>query len=204
VSSADAAGAVRAYFDAQAAGYSGQSARGAWAMIRRAEARAVLDTGGPLDGKSFLDAGCGAGFYSGLARAAGAKEVWGVDFSDAMVASYREAGFEGRVGDLGDFDLGRRFEVVLCAGALEFVPDPARVFERLKAHLEPQGRLVILAPRRCLAGRLYRRFHRGHGVEARLFSPQDLDALAERAGLKRLGAWRKPWFALVGAFEVSC
>lgn len=193
--------AVREYFDRQAGAYRARLEGGIWRLVRAAESRAVLRACGGVAKATVLDAGCGTGFYSDAMRRAGAREVFGVDFSDAMIAAYRAAGFEGCVGDLATLDLARSFDLVLCAGALEFVPDPAAVVARLAAHLGPRGRLVLLVPRRSALGGLYVRFHRGHGVAARLFSGAGLDSLAAGAGLQRDTPHLAPWFALVAGYS---
>ena len=43
-----------------------------------------------LEGKSFLDVGCNAGFFCGFADWQGAKRVVGIDSSEGFLATARE------------------------------------------------------------------------------------------------------------------
>lgn len=174
---------VQEHFTRAADRYVARAGRGLLGWLRRRE-RAVLAgllAPGPED--SVLDAGCGAGYDAGwlLPRA---REVIGVDVSAAMLAEAERRGESVTLMDLAELDLGRRFDKVLCAGALEFCESPARVIGRLAAHLEPHGRLLLLVPSRTLGGRVYRAYHRSHGVPVRLFDSDQIDAWLRQAGLE--------------------
>jgi len=136
-------------------------------------------------GERILDAGCGAGFYTKRLAGAGAR-VTGLDAARAMVDAARRDGLEARVADLERDDPGGPYDKVLCAGALEFAGNPARVVSRLAAALRPGagGRLVLLYPPAGALGLLYRLFHRSHGVRARTFSEREVEAMLEGAGLR--------------------
>lgn len=199
---------VTAYFDARAAGYRAALSCGLWAIQRRREAARVLEAAQPLAGRSLLDLGCGTGFYGALARAAGAGPVVMVDRSPAMIAEAGAVCDGGRpdqavVGDAAAIDLGRRFDRILLAGVLEFVPDASAVLDNARRHLAPGGRIVLLAPSDGAGGRLYRAFHRRHGLAITLFSPSALDRLAAAAGLRGTSPVRVPPFGLVLAMEAS-
>ncbi len=101
-----------------------------------------------------LDAGCGVGRWSRRLARAGA-DVIGVDVAPSMVAeATRRATVEGldgscrfAVADLADLSLGCRFERILGVTVLQHIIDAGqlqRAVERLGAHLEPGGRLVLL------------------------------------------------------------
>ena len=101
-----------------------------------------------------LDVGCGVGRWSRLLAARGAS-VTGVDISATMAAEARrrarEEGVEARcrflVGDLGDFDAGGQFDLVLAVTVLQHVLDDAklrRALANLRHHLRPGGRMVLL------------------------------------------------------------
>jgi len=193
------------YFESKAGHYSDRSTRGLWSIIRRAEEIAVLECAGEIAGKKCLDAGCGTGYYTRLLLRHGASHpVTGVDYSAAMVEQYETIiGTRGVVGNLAKLELGESFDLIICAGALEFVPDVPATIQALERHLTARGRLVILAPRRGFLGSIYRLFHACNGMSIPLFSDAELDALTSSAGLKRLSPWHKPWFALVARFAKS-
>jgi SAM-dependent methyltransferase len=105
------------------------------------------------------------------------------------------------VADAAELALGEVFDLVLCAGMLEFVDRPERVLARIADHLAPGGRAVLWLPRRCLAGSAYRAWHAGHGVSARLFDEAAVDDLARGAGLRVAGSRRALPFGLAARLE---
>jgi len=175
--------AALAYFQLRAAGYGAASGVGPWAWQRRREAAALAALAGPVAGQSALDLGCGAGYYARRLAEAGASPVVAVDATAAMVAAITDRRIETMVGDAAAVALSRRFDLVVLAGLLEFVTDPVAVLANARRHLAPDGRVVALCPPDNLAGRLYRRFHQGHGFRIALFDRRRFADLAERAGL---------------------
>jgi hypothetical protein len=77
--------------------------------------------------------------------------------------------------------LGRTFTLIVAAGIFEFVA-PARVLANAAAHAAPGARLVVLYSAPTLAGRAFRAFHAGHGVDARLYSRDEFDKAALASG----------------------
>ncbi len=84
-----------------------------------------------LCGKSVLDIGCNAGFYSLEMKRRGADRVLGVDFDERYLAQARFAaevrGVEIELGRLCVCEvanLGERFDVVVFMGVLYHVSKP--------------------------------------------------------------------------------
>lgn len=110
---------------------------------RCAEWLAALDARGlphDLRGKTVLDVGCNAGFYSFVAMARGAASVTGIDSDPYFLAQaelVREivdlpAAFERM--DVRDLDPSvGTFDVVLCTGLLYHLQDPMAALNRLCA-----------------------------------------------------------------------
>jgi SAM-dependent methyltransferase len=174
--------ALRDHFDRAAGRYRAASLRWPWSWQRRREARAVLALAGTLAGRSVLDLGSGAGFYSRLFLDQGARPVVAVDASLPMAAAAAAQGALGVRGDARSVAFRRRFDVVVAAGLLEFVEDPAGVLRHAASAIEEAGPFVLLVPSAGLAGRAYRAYHRSHGVGVRLFAREDLRALADATG----------------------
>lgn len=97
--------------------------------------------------RTLLDVACGTGAH--LEHLAGLYEAEGLDLSPEMLAVARERLPAARLheGDMSDFDLGRRFDAVVCLfSSIGY----ALTRERLRAavaamarHLEPGGVLVV-------------------------------------------------------------
>jgi ubiquinone/menaquinone biosynthesis C-methylase UbiE len=177
---------VRDYFEKEAATYSEQSGGAMWQVFRRREERTVLDLLDLQPGEHVLDAGSGAGYYAEQMVKRGG-EVVALDMVPGMLAALEERlQIETTLGDLNDLHLEPRFDKIVCAGALEFVADPAASLRALTAGLKSDGpgRIVLLTPSPTLIGRVYRRFHRGHGFTVNLFTRERLDEMAAHADMR--------------------
>jgi SAM-dependent methyltransferase len=170
------------YFSAQASDYQCRSTRFPWSWTRRREADAVRSLLGDVAGADVLELGAGAGFYTRELMRCGARHVWAVDISAAMLARLPTGPVTAVPGDAVTVRLDRLFPVLLCAGMLEFVPDPLAVLANAARHAEVGARFVVLVPRPNLAGTMYRRFHRAHGFGIHLFDRSWLETAAPQAG----------------------
>ena len=95
-----------------------------------------------LSGKSVLDIGCNAGFYSIEMKKRGAERVLGVDFDDVYLEQARfaaqvaEADIEFRklsVYDVGA--LGEKFDVVIFMGVLYHLRHPLLALDLIREHV---------------------------------------------------------------------
>ena len=174
--------AVARHFSRAAEGYSRLRGSGPLDRMRSLEQAAVEDLADVQRGDAVLDAGCGDGATLDWLRARGA-EAYGIDLTWPMARLCVDRGFSVAVQDLEDIGLQPVFDWVLCVGALEFVPDPARAVNNLSACLAPNGTLVLLYPRKGPLGILYALYHRTHGARIHLFNLDDITALLTNAGL---------------------
>ena len=174
--------AVARHFRRAAEGYSRLRGSGPLEWMRAREQAAVQDLAEVKQGDTVLDAGCGDGATLDWLRARGA-DPYGIDLTWPMARVCADRGFAVAVQDLEDLGLQPVFDWVLCVGAIEFVPDPARAIENLSACLAPNGTLVLLYPRKGLLGILYTLYHRTHGARIHLFNLDDITELLTNAGL---------------------
>lgn len=176
------------HFSREAAAYDHASTTGLWAWWRGHERRAIWRLLRPSAGERILDAGCGAGYYSEHLLRSGA-EVTATDLSPSMaLQARRRLAVPAFAANLEQVALRGTFDAVLCAGALEFCPHPARAISRLAMLIDPgRGRLVLMLPSASVPGALYRQYHRGHGLEIRLFSRSWLQRLADARRLRVTG-----------------
>lgn len=148
----------------------------------------------PLDGRSALDVGCGAGLLAEPLARLGAH-VTGIDAAPELIEAARthagQSGLAiryvaGEVAALeGTFDLVTALEVV------EHVEDPASFIRDLAAKLAPGGLLIMSTPNKTPLSRLLTitlaegtgRIPRGTHDYAQFLPPERLTALLAEAGL---------------------
>jgi SAM-dependent methyltransferase len=174
--------AVSRHFSRAAEGYSRLRGSGPLSRMRAREQAAVQELARIREGEVALDAGCGDGATLEWLRSRGAN-AYGVDLTWPMARVCAGRGFAVAVQDLEDIGLRPVFDWVLCVGALEFVPDPMRAVKNLSACLGPQGKLLLLYPRKGPLGVLYTIYHRTHGARIHLFNDRDIIKLLTGAGL---------------------
>jgi SAM-dependent methyltransferase len=108
---------------------------------------------GRIDGKSFLDIGCGSGLHSLSAAKLGASKILGVDLdadsvgtTRAVMAQHaRNATWEAReasVFDLSAAELGQ-FDVVYSWGVLHHTGDMYRAIKCASAMTKPGGQFIF-------------------------------------------------------------
>jgi trans-aconitate methyltransferase len=165
----DASAKVVAYFSQRACDYQAKSLRFPWARMRAPELAAIRGLLGDVEGGEVLELGAGAGFYTRDLVQRGARHVWAVDMSDAMLAMLPTGPITPVLGDAQTMRLSRRFKLLISTGMLEFVRDPSATLANAAGHAEPGACFVLLVPRASVLGRLYRRFHRVHGLRIHLF-----------------------------------
>jgi 2-polyprenyl-6-hydroxyphenyl methylase/3-demethylubiquinone-9 3-methyltransferase len=103
----------------------------------------------PLEGKSALDVGCGAGLLAEPLARLGAT-VTGIDASPDVIAvarAHAEAmglAIDYRAGDVQQLD--GRFDLITCMEVIEHVADPAAFLDALARRLAPGGLLILSTP----------------------------------------------------------
>ncbi len=100
-----------------------------------------------LRGRTVLEVGCGAGRFTELMLAAGAR-VFACDLSRAVEANYENCQhFEGYF--VAQADVRRlpvephSFDFVVCVGVIQATPSPEETIAALARQLKPGGTLVI-------------------------------------------------------------
>lgn len=96
-----------------------------------------------LSGKSVLDIGCNAGFYSFEMKRRGAAEVIGIDSDERYLAQARLVAEALEVRDIEFLDLsvydlarlGRRFDLVIFMGVLYHLRHPLLALDLIRAHV---------------------------------------------------------------------
>jgi SAM-dependent methyltransferase len=113
-------------------------------------ARFVKETGWTrdiLEGKTVLDAGCGAGRFAEIALSLGAR-VYAIDYSSAVDACAKNLDLYHnlRVIQADIYNLPFReesFDFVYSLGVLQHTPDPFGAVLKLARFVAPRGQLVV-------------------------------------------------------------
>jgi 2-polyprenyl-6-hydroxyphenyl methylase/3-demethylubiquinone-9 3-methyltransferase len=148
----------------------------------------------PLEGKTALDVGCGAGLLAEPLARLGAT-VTGIDASPEVIAVARThasaAGLDVDYRVSAVEDLEGRFDLVTCMEVIEHVADPALFVNALAQRLSPGGLLVMSTPNATSRSKLmmitigegFGHIPRGTHDFDKFIPPERLKALLSEAGL---------------------
>ena len=151
----------------------------------------------PLEGKTALDVGCGAGLLTEPLSRLGAN-VTGIDASPQMIAVARDhAAASGlqidyRAGDVQE--LGGRFDLITAMEVIEHVAEPAAFVRGLAKRLAANGLLILSTPNATGWSRLMMitigeglgRIPKGTHDFDKFITPERMKQLLGEAGLKCL------------------
>ena len=158
----------------------------------------------PLEGKTALDVGCGAGLLAEPLARLGAQ-VNGLDASAALINVAREharqSGLEINYHDGDLAELEGQFDLVTCMEVIEHVADPAAFVTALAGRLAPNGLLIMSTPNATGWSKLLTitiaeglgRVPRGTHDFAKFIAPDRLKLLLAAAGLKCLDVEGIAW-----------
>ena len=149
----------------------------------------------PLEGKSALDVGCGAGLLAEPLARLGAR-VTGIDASPEVIAVAQ--GHADRMGLAIDYRIGDvqklegQFDLITAMEVIEHVADPAAFVTALARLLAPNGLLVMSTPNATGWSRLLMitvaeglgQIPRGTLEFERFIAPDKMKVLLADAGLK--------------------
>jgi 2-polyprenyl-6-hydroxyphenyl methylase/3-demethylubiquinone-9 3-methyltransferase len=149
----------------------------------------------PLEGKSALDVGCGAGLLAEPLARLGAR-VTGIDASPEVIAVAQ--GHADRMGLAIDYRIGDvqklegQFDLITAMEVIEHVADPATFVKALARLLAPNGLLVMSTPNATGWSRLLMitvaeglgQIPRGTHEFERFIAPNKMKVLLADAGLK--------------------
>lgn len=125
-----------------------------WTTFRRYDAANLLKMSGDLPQKFFsdlvvLDAGCGSGRHAlELKVSWGAKEIFGIDLSDAVITADERTRAIPDIhilqGSIYKLPFSKEFfDIVFCLGVLQHLPTPQKAFNNLVSHVKPGGKIII-------------------------------------------------------------
>jgi 2-polyprenyl-6-hydroxyphenyl methylase/3-demethylubiquinone-9 3-methyltransferase len=158
----------------------------------------------PLEGRSALDVGCGAGLLAEPLARLGAKVV-GLDASPDLIeaarahASAQGFGIDYRAGDIAALE--GKFDLITCMEVIEHVADPAAFASALAERLAPDGLLILSTPNATGWSKLLMitiaegvgRIPKGTHDFEKFIAPQQMKVLLDDAGLKCLDVEGIAW-----------
>jgi 2-polyprenyl-6-hydroxyphenyl methylase / 3-demethylubiquinone-9 3-methyltransferase len=148
----------------------------------------------PLEGKTALDVGCGAGLLAEPLARLGAS-VTGLDAAPELIAAAREhaapqgLAIDYRAGELTELE--GQFDLITCMEVIEHVADPAAFVKALATRLAPDGLLILSTPNATGWSKLLMitigeglgRIPRGTHDFAKFIAPERMKLLLADAGL---------------------
>lgn len=177
---------AQSYFANQAEGYDQRLKTGPLGKIREAEKNAILKALDPKKEEIILDIPCGSGYYAECIEKAGAR-VYGVDISSEMINVFLNKGYEGRVGNLENFSIGKKFDKVLSAGGFEFCKNHEKIIQNLVVHTKESGSIVLLLPRKSFFGYLYKLYHKlCNKTDIIIFSNRQIKEMCKGGRIKNI------------------
>jgi 2-polyprenyl-6-hydroxyphenyl methylase/3-demethylubiquinone-9 3-methyltransferase len=149
----------------------------------------------PLEGKTALDVGCGAGLLTEPLARMGAR-VTGIDAAPELIEAARaHAAGQGleidyRAADL--FDVEGQFDLVTSLEVIEHVAQPAAFVKGLAGRLAPGGLMILSTPNQTAWSKLltitlaegFGRIPKGTHDYDQFISPDRMKVLLGDAGLK--------------------
>ena len=158
----------------------------------------------PLDGKTTLDVGCGAGLLAEPLARLGAR-VTGIDASPEVIAIARDHAatmgleIDYRVGDVQQLE--GQFDLVTAMEVIEHVADPGAFVKALSNRLAPGGLLILSTPNATGWSRLLMitlgeglgKIPRGTHDFDKFIAPDAMKQLLSGAGLKCLDVEGIAW-----------
>ena len=164
---------------------------------------------GPVEGKRFLDFGCGSGFFTVEAVTRGASSALGVDALETCLAAAQLLADREGVGERASFVQGESlsalsnrhpFEVILLRDVIEHVENDSGLLAQAAALLSPTGRIILSTQNAwsvnyLLEGAVQRFFLKNRTwcgwdpTHLRFYTPGRLTRLLGESGL-RPTAWR--------------
>jgi 2-polyprenyl-3-methyl-5-hydroxy-6-metoxy-1,4-benzoquinol methylase len=138
-----------------------------------------------IAGKSLLDIGSGYGYLLHALRDSGAKQLTGVELSQAQKTyATRDLGLDIR-GRLEDIPAEERFDVITLFEVIEHIPEPCEFIAQACRHLKVGGSLIVGTDNfdcdvvRVLGDKFPKWIPHEH---VSLFTPASLRAVVGRAG----------------------
>ena len=163
-----------------------------WDMYARFDY--TMENSKPIEGRTFLDVGCGTGRYAFEFLKRGAKHVTGIDIAENMLAVCRERAQAESVADRSSFvqsDLLQfkpeaKFDVTIGIGLFDYIPNALPVLTKMRE--VTSDRVIASFPRFWTWRAPVRRIRLAlKGCDVYFYPVDKLDTLIKQAGFSNYG-----------------
>ncbi len=146
----------------------------------------------PIQGKSFLDVGCGTGRYSLEFTRLGASRVVGLDIAEKMVEACRRRAADQQVADRASFiqsDLMNyipesEFDIAIGIGLFDYIKDALPVIARMRKCVS--DRAIMSFPRQWTWRAPVRKARLGlKRCDVYFYTTKEIETLLRKAGFAR-------------------
>lgn len=96
--------------------------------------------------QSFLEVGCGDGFWLDLLRNLGFRRIKGIDISEHYVEICRRKGHDVELSPVEQYEPNTLYDWVYSIDVLEHLDDPRAMLDRMLQFLKPHGRVLFKVP----------------------------------------------------------
>lgn len=164
--------------------------QGFFSVLKRIQTRRIARRIGrhlTSRGAKVLEVGCGSGALLMAFRELGFQNLFGSDFEAAAATPLAAAGIRFRRSDIErGFPFTERFDAVIMVNIIEHLLDPTGVLRRIREHLAPDGKVIIITPNAgaielSIFGRYWSGFHAPRHLW--LFSRDGFKHTARKLGL---------------------
>lgn len=140
---------------------------------------------GPCKDKVVLDAGCGVGAFS--EPLVPNNTVYGVDFSEKSLQFAAGRGLKTSTDDLTALHFGNnKFDVVLCIGVIQLIPQYKKVLKELVRVTKPGGTLLIETLNKgSIQRKLLRLFEKGTKFD-QMYAMEELKKVFQEYGFEQI------------------
>jgi len=150
----------------------------------------TMDACCPIEGRTFLDVGCGTGYYSLALARRGAAKVLGLDFSGVMAGICKErAAAEGlknaefAQADILAFAPPGPFDVAVAVGLFDYTSEALAVLRKIRSLTK--AKVIATFPRARTPRAFLRKIRLGRrGCAVYFYSRRDVERLCAEAGLR--------------------
>tara|TARA_Y100001970_G_C14214361_1_gene848751 strand:- start:85 stop:684 length:600 start_codon:yes stop_codon:yes gene_type:complete len=174
------------HFDKKSEKYDLSSKTLPWSLIRYFESNIILKLVGKIKNKEILDVGSGSGYYSKIMIKNKAKIVFALDASQKMLNQIQDKKVKKICQNAENFLIKKKFEVIICAGLLEFVNSPQKVLKNIRRVSRTNSKLIILYPSNNFLAKIYKFYHFRNGVKIILFDDDRIKNIFKKTGWKIL------------------